>query len=183
MISQRTPLEGTEGYKDKLKRVHYTHDAIIDLIIAEPGISQYEIAAAFGYTPAWISMMVNSDAFLAALAKRKTELIDTTLVANIEERLRTVANRSLDVVITKLHANPSMDEALTALQIATKALGFGARIDNSATQINNFVVALPERSANSEDWTTKYSPHQIADNSVEEAVITETVTEMVAVNE
>ena len=54
-----------------LKKISYTHDAIIDAIIASPGVSQGELAKEFGYTQTWLSIMIGSDAFQSRLTERK----------------------------------------------------------------------------------------------------------------
>ena len=54
-------------------RIRYTHEGLIDMIIAEPWVSQNELAMRFGYTAPWISTVMTSDAFLAKLEERKAE--------------------------------------------------------------------------------------------------------------
>lgn len=146
-----TPLEGTASAANAVARVSYTHDAMIDLILANPMVTQGGIAHHFGYTQAWVSRVMNSDAFLARLAERKTELVDPSLVASIDEKLRALASKSLDVVLEKLTVAPTAELGLKALEATTKALGYGARQQNLAVQ-NNFVVALPEKAASAGQW-------------------------------
>jgi hypothetical protein len=148
------PLQGTVSAANAIQRVKYTHDAMIDLIIGTPGISQGELAAHFGYTQAWVSRIFNSDAFQARLALRKEDVIDPVIAANMEERLRTLAALSMDTIIDKLSVTKSAELALKALDISTKALGFGARA--APAQTNQFVVMLPPKTANSEDWASNY---------------------------
>jgi hypothetical protein len=156
-----TRLEGTISAANSLDRVHYSHDAMIDLMIAQPAISQGEIAQEFGYTQAWVSRVINSDAFLARLAERKTELIDPTIVATVDEKLRTLASKSLDIVIEKLTLNPTMDNGMKALEVATKALGYGARQDRMPQQ-NNFVVMLPPKSVDAGEWLSQCAPKLVS---------------------
>lgn len=142
----------------KLAKVSYTHDAMIDLIIANPSISQNEIAAHFGYTPTWVSIIFNSDAFLERLAERKAELVDPAIVATIEEKVRAVAGRSLELLLEKLHSpNVSEKFILGAVELSTRALGYGAR--NSAPVVNNYVAVVPQPAKSVEEWTAKYAPH------------------------
>lgn len=152
-----TALEGTESAANALARVKYSHDGMIDLILANPAISQNDLARHFGYTAAWVSRVVNSDAFNARLAERKTEVIDPSLVLSIEEKLKAVASKSLDVVLEKLHVAPTPDFALKAMEIATKAAGYGARQANVSVQ-QNFVVALPPKAASAEQWVSAHGP-------------------------
>lgn len=152
-----TPLASTQSAAAAIVRVNYSHDAMIDLIISTPGITHNALAAHFGYTPAWVSRVVNSDAFQARLAERKTELVDPALVASIEEKIRAAADKSLDVVLEKLHLVPTLDQALNVAKEMTKALGFGAR-DRGVTVQNNFVVALPGKAASAEEWAARNAP-------------------------
>lgn len=145
------PLKGTVSAANAIDRVKYSHDAMIDLMIAQPSVSQGELAQHFGYTQAWVSRVINSDAFQARLALRKEDLVDPTIVASIDEKMRAVAAKSLDVVLEKLATVQNFDHALKAFEATTKAMGYGARQAPQNVQ-NNFVVALPTKAASAEDW-------------------------------
>lgn len=149
------PLKGTASAADSIARVKYTHDAMIDLIIANPMISQNAIAAHFGYSVPWVSRVFNSDAFQARLAVRKADLVDPTLLLSVEERFKTMVTRSLDIFLEKLEATKSADLAVKGIEMATKALGYGARQSNVSVQ-NNFVVAMPAKIADQTSWAEKY---------------------------
>lgn len=151
------PLVGTESAANAIARVSYSHDAMIDLIITNPALSQGDIAKHFGYTQAWLSRVMNSDAFLARLAARKMEIVDPTLVATVDEKLRALASKSLDVVLDKLTLTNSAELGVKALEIATKALGYGARQQNLNVQ-QNFVVAMPGKAASAEEWAAAHGP-------------------------
>lgn len=154
-IRQSPPLQGTVSAAHAIDRVKYSHDAMIDLVIATPGISQNNIAKHFGYTPGWVSRIFNSDAFQARLAQRKSDLVDPVLALSIDEKLRAVASRSLDIVLEKLELTQNPDTAMKALEITTKALGYGARAQNVAVQ-QNFVVAMPTKVTDPNEWSKKY---------------------------
>ena len=152
-----TPLMGTESAAGAIQRVKYTHDALIDMIIANPAVSQGQLATAFGYTQGWLSRVMNSDAFQARLAARKMEVVDPQLVLSIDEKLRALASKSLDVVLDKLSVTQNPDTALKALEVTSKALGYGARQQNLNVQ-QNFVVALPPKAASAEEWVAAHGP-------------------------
>ena len=135
--------------------VGYTHDKMIDLIIARPRAKNSELAAVFGYSPAWVSRVINSDMFRARLEERKTELGDAVLVESIDEKYKAVVSQSLDVIMAKLEAGRSQELALATLKVAASAMGYGAR--NPAQQ-NNFVVVMPPKSASSDDWLEATRP-------------------------
>lgn len=110
----------------RLQKVRYTHQDMIDFIIAHPWASQSQIATRYGYTPGWISNVLASDAFQAAMAKRKDEIIDPELKASIEERFRALVIRSQQVLMQKLEASQVSDNvALRALELGARALGIG----------------------------------------------------------
>lgn len=113
-----------------LKKCSYTHDAMIELIIEggkrPGGISQKEIAAHFGYTEAWISNILASDAFQARLALRREEVIDPVLRASIKERFEALVIQSLKVLQEKLNQSSVSDNvAIRAAELGAKALGVG----------------------------------------------------------
>lgn len=149
--TQMEPLQGTKTGQGAIQRVSYTHDAMIDLILREPMIKQGTIAQYFGYTEGWVSRVMGSDAFQARLASRKEELVNPEIRQTFEERLKGLANQSLQVIQDKLEATKSPELAIKALQLSTTALGFGARPQNIAQQ-NNFVVALPPKAENEQAW-------------------------------
>jgi hypothetical protein len=150
------PLQGTASAALSIDRVKYTHDSMIDLIIANPAVKQGELAKHFGYTEPWVSRIMNSDAFLARLAERKKDVVDPQLVLSVEEKLRHMASRSLDIVMEKLEVTRNPDTALKALEISTKSLGYGARPDKVAIQ-QNFVVAMPQKAESAMEWAAKHA--------------------------
>jgi len=110
----------------RLQKCSYTHDALIDLIISNPEMTQNHLAAHFGYTPPWISNILASDAFQEKMAARREEIIDPELKATIEERFRALVIRSLQVLQEKLNAPQVSDlVALRAAELGAKALGVG----------------------------------------------------------
>lgn len=150
------------GAVSRIQKTNYTHEAMIDLILAEPHLKQKELAARFGRTTQWATIVIGSDAFQAALAKRRDELVDPFLIATIEERFRGLAMQSLDVIAEKLAATNNTDVALKALDISSKALGFGARSSGSGDKIqNNFVVQLPPKAVDPASWAAEHDPSKI----------------------
>lgn len=117
---ERAPTMGV------LKKLRYTHTDAIDFIIANPGVSQNDLAARYGYSPGWFSNVMASDAWQSALAARRTELVDPALVATIEERFRSITLLSLERLQQKLAAPQVSDNVvLKAAELGAKALGVG----------------------------------------------------------
>lgn len=141
-----------------LKKVRYTHEAMVDQLVANPAISQRELAAIFGYTEGWISQVLSSDSFQARLHARKSELVDPSIVASVDVRLQGVARQSMEVISEKLAATRSPDLALRALDISSRALGYGARQAPGVTVQQSFVVSLPAKAQDAQTWINEYSP-------------------------
>lgn len=153
-----TQLNTTEFSAKILKKVRYTHDAMIDQIIANPGVSEIELGELFGYSKQWVSRLMCSDAFQARLALRKEEIIDPKLTASVEERLRGAAMLSLEIITRNLETNQNFGNAMKVAELTLKAGAYGARSSQPIQQNNTFVVALPPVIPNEKDWEKQYNP-------------------------
>ena len=135
----------------EIQKVNYHHDQMIDLLIANPGISQAALAQHFGYTASWVSIIMSSDAFKERLAARRAEIIDPILTVTVEERFEALTARSLEVLQEKLAMPVNMvpeQLALQAAQLGAKALGKGGFGQTKvAVQVNNTSVNIEERNA------------------------------------
>jgi hypothetical protein len=150
--------DSTGVKQNGILKVRYSHDAMIDQIIANPTIQQNQLAIMFDRTPGWISVVINSDAFQARLAERKEEIIDPVLRATIEEKFKAAAHASLDRVLEKLSGPlpPTDDFLLNSLKIASSALGYGARERNAGPQVA-VQINLPGRIASSGEWAAAHA--------------------------
>lgn len=149
----------------EIARVRYTHDAIIDEIIAFPSISQGELSRRFGFTQSWMSIIINSDAFQNRLAERKAEIVDPKLKASVEQRLEAVAKQSLDRLLERLDTNQPFSNSDL---IAAAKLGVGDRNQRARTpetQNNLFVVQLPPPAQDRETWLRSNSRTGVIDIS------------------
>lgn len=130
----------------QIKKVRYTHEAMIDTILAEPAISQNALADRFDLSVSWISHVIASDAFQARLSERKEELIDPVLRATIEERFRMLVKKSLDVLLEKLaKPNPPDNLALRAAELGARSLGLGRAPDPPPAPSGDRLTILAER--------------------------------------
>jgi len=145
-----------------IAKLSYKHEYIIDIILANPTVTAKEIGVQLGYSENWIRRVISSDAFQARVAERKGELIDPLITATMEEKLRMVAQKSMDVVLDKLTAAPGsipFGDIVKAMEVSSKALGYGAStINMKQTNVQQNVVVVPPTETNSADWARKYSP-------------------------
>lgn len=139
-----------------LKKVRYTHDAVIDEILMNPSVSQGELAKQFGFTQTWMSIVINSDAFQERLAERKGQLQDPAIIASINERLDAIARRSLDKIMDRLDNPVASAQMKTADLVSIAKLGVGDKNTRPAgpqlQQNNLYVVSLPEPAKNASAW-------------------------------
>lgn len=117
-------LDSLIGPKPPLLKLRYSHDAMIDLLISDPWISQNGLAAHFGYSPAWVSTILSSDAFQAKLAMRREEIIDPALRLSTAERFKAVVDRSFAILQEKLSAPAH----LVSDNVALRAAEMGAKV-------------------------------------------------------
>lgn len=131
--------------------VSYTHEKMVDLIVANPHIRQADLARHFGYTQAWVSRVIRSDAFRERMAARREELVDPLVLQSLEQRFQALVDQSLEILQEQLQAKPSADLALRAADLGARALGYGARA--AGVQVNQqFVVHMPQKAASTQEW-------------------------------
>ena len=107
-------------------KINYSHVDMIDFIIANPGCRLKDIAARYGYTAAWSCNVQASDAWKVAMAARRAEIVDPTLVATVTERFEGIAILSLERLKEKLEKPAVSDNVvLKAVELGAKALGIG----------------------------------------------------------
>lgn len=141
----------------EIQKVRYTHDAIIDCILANPSVSQGDLAREFGFTQAWMSIIINSDAFQERLAERKGELCDPIIRASTEARLDALAKRSLDKLLDRVDNNHPVS---TGDLIRMAALGVGdrnRRPEKAPIEQNLYVVNLPPPAKDANSWLSSSS--------------------------
>lgn len=140
-------------------KVNYSHLDMIDYMIANPHVQQRDLAARYGYTQAWVSRIISSDAFRTMYAERRGALVDPVVAQELDERFRALAMRSLDVVMEKLEVNPTMEAGLKALDIAGRMAGYGvakgASVNVNAQMTAN-VIVVPAKSKDVGEWMTEY---------------------------
>jgi hypothetical protein len=100
------------------QKMNYTHDACVDMLVTHPELTQRKIAEIFGYSEAWLSTIICSDAFQARLAQRREEVIDPLLRLTVEERFKAAVNRSFEVLMEKMSGPASLVSDSVAIRVA-----------------------------------------------------------------
>ena len=108
----------------------YQYDAVIDLMLLEPGISLSEIARRLGKSPAWMTWLTKSDAFRDMYEERR-RLKNQQVHEELHLALTKVARQGLDILSTRMEKNPNAVGIQQALDVADKALerlGYGVKL-------------------------------------------------------
>lgn len=119
-------LPRTSGLK--MQRLSYSHMAMAEVMMANPTITNNQLAAMFDRSPTWISVVKSSDAFKTFYARRYAELADPELTASIKDRFQAMTEQGLRVLQEKLNkpaAEVSDNLALRAVELGAKALAVG----------------------------------------------------------
>lgn len=124
------PLRHASGPNQGIGKVSYKHDAIIDFILANPGVDQNVIAREFDYSVGWVSQMIASDAFQVRLAERAGDIIDPLLRRDRDNMFKSLIDRSFEILQEKLSFPAAVvpDQlVLRTMELASRAIGYGAR--------------------------------------------------------
>jgi hypothetical protein len=130
------------------------HEQVIDMWVANPNLTQREIAQKLGRSEYWLSIVVNSDAFQQAFKARKEEIVDPLLSATVEDRLTAVANKAAEKLLERLSTNApfSNKELIEATKMATTGLGMGPAAKAPAPTQNLYIVPSPAMPQTSAQW-------------------------------
>jgi hypothetical protein len=162
-----TPSEGVQPGSflapkaQTIQKLRYTHEAMIDILIAEPWVSQNELADRFGMSASWVSTIICSDLFQSQLAERRDQLVDPELRLSIKTQMEGLHARSMEILRHKLNRLPDDVPDQLALQVAkvmSQGLGMGApKVSISETHVHleelgqNLVGLLRRRKAETYD--------------------------------
>jgi hypothetical protein len=119
---------------------------MIDTLISQPWVSQNDLALRYGYTPGWVSTVMASDAFQAALAARREEVVNPAMKASLEERFRAVTVQSLTRLAEELDkpvCSPTV--MLRAAELGAKSLGLGGHAPPPPAPMGDSLARLADR--------------------------------------
>lgn len=103
------------------KTFRYWHDAIIDLMLLEPSITQSEISKRLRRGYATISLVMNSDLFKARYEQRRREF-QQCVSEGIKDKLVKVANVGLELTLETLEKKRTAIEIADLTKITESAL-------------------------------------------------------------
>lgn len=131
------------------------HEAVIDMMIADPTLTQKDIAARLNKTEGWLSIVRNSDGFKKLYAERKAEIVDPLLIASTEDRLTAVVDRASEEFLRRVDLGQVANKDLVAaMRAGTAALGMGGS-SSPTMQQNLYVIPAPSHPHTIDAWKAK----------------------------
>lgn len=107
----------------EIQKVSYTHEAIAEWLVVNPASSQGECARFFGYSEAWLSQIIHSDAF-QAYYRKLAEDRGMIAVHGIAEKINAVAAIGLERLQERMLLAPDDRLLVDGTEMALKALGY-----------------------------------------------------------
>lgn len=124
------------------------HQAIIDHIVAQPWMPLGDVALLFQCSPAWLSRIMRSDLFRAALAARQQEAFDAELTTT-RDRIDALADLALERLSERIQTEQDTAKITKAAELALRASNYITHGNSAAavgTTINasgNVVILQP----------------------------------------
>ena len=134
----------------------YTPTAMVQLILAWPEATLDQLCQHFAMPTYYISHILASEAFQAALDPVRHLVPNPQLTASLQERFAALAIRSSDVLLQRMDSKEVSDQlVLQSNALSTKALGMGTKIDvtvnsqpkdtESVSAVDKMFAVLEER--------------------------------------
>ena len=106
----------------------YSHQAMVDLMIANPDWTRKQLAEHFGRPPSWMASVLASNAFQATLDPYRDQIRDPAFSNTLQERFKALAIHATEVTLDRLNSEKATDFiVIKAGEMAVKALGLGVR--------------------------------------------------------
>lgn len=142
----------------------YTHKAMMDLILANPTMPMEDLAEHFGVTKAWAKKVTMSDAFQGLLDKRRDEIINPIISESVTEKIRGLTTNTLDTLNARVESGVvKTTELIEIARIGMTSMGL-LDMSDKVTNNNQFVVAMPNKVADADEWAKQVNPNQEAIN-------------------
>ena len=104
-------------------RISHTHEQIINWLVLNPEQSMRRCADHFGYTQSWLSTLIRSDLFQAALRERQV-MVANRVAASIPAKLAAVADVALDKLGEMVEKSEDPEFILDAADRALHRMGY-----------------------------------------------------------
>lgn len=110
----------------QIKKMGITHEMILNWLMLNPEKTQNECAEYFDVTPAWLSVIINSDCFQARWAHRR-QMLDQGAVRMAEAKMRSVIDKGLERLEKMVETVPDPEFVLNTTDKMLGRLGYGPK--------------------------------------------------------
>jgi len=135
---------------------------MIEVLVANPSMTQRELARMFNRSEPWISCVARSDAFQVALKARRDEVY-SPILAPMQEKLEAAAHASIERIHERLTSVIPMkdNDLIQASKVVLDAAGYGARSRGEGDGGPMVVINLPSKAADEATWGARYAPRPV----------------------
>ena len=118
------------------------HEAFADYILINPGCTLRQVGAHFGYSPAWICTVMNSDMFKAYFVKRRAE-VSAMVAEDLPTKLQAAGHLATERIMEVLSTSSDPDTLIDAFDKVLNRCGYapnakgGQQGGQQAAVINN----------------------------------------------
>ena len=128
------PFLEVDGKVAHLQKLSNRHHAIMDYMLANPGLALAAVADHFHVTQPWLSTVINSDVWRERYSQRR-DLMDSRISESITDKLGRIAEKSLDGIDASLDDEEvSPNTKLQIARMALETLGFLGNNKNNVSQ-------------------------------------------------
>lgn len=119
----------------QIQKLNNTHEAILDWLLLNPEKSLRECADHFGYTQAWLSTVINSDAFRVQYSKLRGD-VHARVCADVPTRMTRISEIALDKLAEMVEKSEDADFILETSDKILNRMGYGPKAVVKST-VNN----------------------------------------------
>lgn len=102
------------------RKLNYLQEAVVDLVLQVPNVTQKELSEIFGLSTNSVSALVRSDLFMDRLAQRKQTLIDPHIMRTMNDRMHSVSMLAMAAIEKQLIEKPNAAYAMKVLAMLGK---------------------------------------------------------------
>lgn len=134
----------------QIKEMRAPHDAVLDLLLANPMTTLKALSLATGYSSSWLSQMIRSDCFQQEYQRRRGD-IEVNVMQDIQTRLESLTHLAIDGMEEMLSkGNLDADTRIDAFDRVLHRTGYAPKSAATApqgptfNQQNNVYLVRPE---------------------------------------
>jgi len=118
-----------------IKEVSHRHEALLNFILANPMVRMQDVAAAFGYSAAWCSLVIHSDAFQKLLREKQEMFFDVSIMPAMD-KVSTAADMALDKIIELIPRETDIGKLNSVADKALNRLGYSSGVEGNGGGTN-----------------------------------------------